>query len=38
MGVVFDPQFKKNILFEKTAVWLWSQLPLRVQGDAGHPG
>jgi hypothetical protein len=30
---------KKNyFLFEKTAMWLWSQRPLQVHGDAGHPG
>jgi hypothetical protein len=29
---------KPMVLFEKTAMWLWSQRTLRVQGDAGHPG
>jgi hypothetical protein len=26
------------VLFEKTALRLWSQRPMHVQGDAGHPG
>jgi hypothetical protein len=26
------------VRFENTAMQLWSQSPLHVQGDAGHPG
>jgi hypothetical protein len=29
---------KKIVLFEKTAMRLWSQRQLPVQGVAGHPG
>jgi hypothetical protein len=29
---------KPVVLFENTAMQLWSQRPLHVQGDAGHPG
>jgi hypothetical protein len=27
-----------TVLFEKSAMQLWSQRPLHVEGDAGHPG